>query len=230
MNGKEVAVIIVAAGSGSRFGGDVPKQFCLLEGHPVLMHSIERFARMMPEAGITVVLSADRVGYWKELCEQYDFHVSHNIAIGGATRWESVKNALETINPTAGTVLIHDGARPLVSAKTVANLCDAVKAGAEGALPVLPMVDSLRELDANGESKAVDRSRYVAVQTPQAFPTRLLQEAYRLPYTPVMTDDASVMEHAGHTDIRLVAGNAATLKITRSEDMDIAVLYLRRGY
>lgn len=230
MNGKNIAVIIVAAGSGSRFGGDVPKQFCLLEGRPVLMHSIERFARMMPEAEITVVLSADRVDYWNELCKQYDFSASHSIAIGGITRWESVKNALETVSDNIQTVLIHDGARPLVSNTTVSDLCEAVKAGAEGALPVLPMVDSLRETGTGGESTAVDRSRYVAVQTPQAFPARLLREAYRLPYSPMMTDDASVMEFAGHTDIRLVSGNAATLKITRSEDMDIAALYLRRGY
>lgn len=230
MNGKNIAVIIVAAGSGSRFGGDVPKQFCLLEGRPVLMHSIERFARMMPESEITVVLSADRVDYWNELCKQYDFSASHSIAIGGATRWESVKNALETVSDNIQTVLIHDGARPLVSNTTVSDLCEAVKAGAEGALPVLPMVDSLRETGTGVESTAVDRSRYVAVQTPQAFPARLLREAYRLPYSPMMTDDASVMELAGHTDIRLVSGNAATLKITRSEDMDIAALYLRRGY
>lgn len=229
MNSNTIAIIIVAAGNGSRFGGDTPKQFCLLEGKPVLMHSIERFHNKLPNAQITVVLSAERVDYWNELCHNYDLDIPHSIAIGGTTRWESVKNALETVSQTASIIMVHDGARPLVTEHTIDALCQAIANGADGALPVLPMVDSIRLQTAEG-SEAVDRSKYVSVQTPQAFPANLLKEAYQLPYAPNMTDDASVMEIAGHKNIALVDGNAATLKITRSEDLDITALYLRHKH
>lgn len=225
---RKAAVIIVAAGSGSRFGGNIPKQFCVLGDKPVLMHSIERFAGYLPGAEITVVLSADRVDYWRELCRQYSFDVPHQIAIGGATRWESVKNALENVNRQASVIMIHDGARPLVERDTIARLSEALEDGAPGALPVIPMVDSLRHIAADGHSEAVDRSRFVRVQTPQAFEAAKLLEAYRLPYSPVMTDDASVFEMADFGPIKLVAGSEATLKITRNEDLAIAGIYLSR--
>ncbi len=226
MKGKDTAVIVVAAGRGSRFGSELPKQFCLLDGRPVLFHSIERFRDALPGAEIITVLSADRIDYWNDICREYDFEAT-DICTGGSTRWESVSNALATIGSGIDKVLIHDAARPLVSADVVYRLLAEIESGAAGAIPVLPMVDSLRRLSPDG-SETVDRSLYRAVQTPQAFPLDKLLKAYTLPYSPEMTDDASVMEAAGFSDIRLIDGDEATLKITRPVDLAIAGLYLDR--
>ncbi|MDE6100566.1 MAG: 2-C-methyl-D-erythritol 4-phosphate cytidylyltransferase [Paramuribaculum sp.] len=223
-NGK-TAVVIVAAGSGSRYGSELPKQFCLLEGEPVVVHAIRRFHQSVPFAQIIVVVAADRKEFWENLSRENNIDYTQT-AIGGKTRWESVRNALEMIDDSTETLLIHDGARPLVESEVIYRLLDAIKGGAEGALPVMPMVDSLRKLTEKG-SMAVDRSLYQAVQTPQAFSAALLKSAYRLPYSPVMTDDASVMENAGHMKMALVDGSEKTLKITRPIDMEAASFYLR---
>lgn len=225
MRGPSTTVIVVAAGSGTRFGTALPKQFCLLDGLPVVMHCINRFRKFLAGAHIILVLSADRIDYWRQICEEFSFE-SPVIATGGATRWESVKNALPLIVDDSQVVMVHDAARPLVSRDVIDRLQKSLNDGAEGALPVLPMTDSLRQLNPDGTSKAVDRSRYMAVQTPQAFPTKLLVNAYNQPYCGTMTDDASVMEAAGYFDIRLVPGDEATLKITRPIDLSLTEIYL----
>ena len=172
---EKTAVIIVAAGSGSRFGSELPKQFCLLDGEPVLIHAIRRFHRALPHARIIVVVASDRKDYWTQmsLAENVGYTMT---AIGGATRWESVRNALETIDPDTETILVHDGARPLVEADVIFRLLDTIGRGADGALPVMPMIDSLRMQTESG-STAVDRSRFQAVQTPQAFCAAHLRSA-----------------------------------------------------
>lgn len=229
MSTPAVSVIIVAAGSGRRFGSELPKQFCMLGDKPVVMHSIERMARYMPGCEIILVLSADRTDYWRELCNSYKFSIPHKTAIGGATRWESVKNALDAAAPESEYFYIHDGARPLVSSAMLERINTALLTDAEGVLPVLPVTDSLRETTDGVHSSAVDRSRYYAVQTPQAFPAGILRNAYRLPYTTAMTDDASVVEAAGHHNIIMCEGEPATLKITGPLDIEIAALYLKQG-
>lgn len=226
MRGAEVSVIIVAAGSGSRFGSELPKQFCPLNGLPVVMHSINRFRTYLDGARIILVLSPDRMYYWKELCAAHSFN-SPEVTTGGRTRWESVKNALSLLDHRTKRVMVHDAARPIVRHHVVESLMNTLDKGAEGVLPVLPMTDSLRRIEPDGSSNAVDRSRYVAVQTPQAFPKQLLVEAYGQPYCGTMTDDASVMEAAGHFDIRMVKGDEATLKITRPMDLAIAEIFLK---
>jgi len=220
----DIGIVIVAAGTGRRFGGELPKQFCLLDGKPVVTHCIERFKRFVPGAHITVVLPADRMEYWHELKARYKID---NVAeaAGGDTRWQSVKNALAVLPKSILTVMIHDGARPLVDHTVVNNLLNAVKE-ADGALPVLAMTDSLRRLTGHGSSQAVNRADFYAVQTPQVFPAYKLKKAYDLPYDITMTDDASVMEAAGYKHIVLCQGDESTLKITRPIDLDIAHLYL----
>lgn len=215
----EVFIIIVAAGSGSRFGADLPKQFLPLCGRPLLMTTIDRMRLCVPEATQLVVLSEDFVDYWHELCENHDFQ-SPEIVVGGKTRWESVKNALAYL-PDGCVAFVHDGARPLVDKGVVEGLINAVTAGHQGALPVVPLVDSIRLLTADG-SQAVERSNYMAVQTPQAFDSTLLKLAYTRPYSPSFTDDASVMEAAGYSDLALVPGHAETFKITLPRDLALA--------
>lgn len=217
-------IIIVAAGSGSRFGSDVPKQFCLMAGRPVLMHTIEAMRLARPGAEILLVISESERGRWHSLCEEYGFD-SPTVVFGGSTRWESVKNGLAAIPCDAmphSVVLIHDGARPLVDKATVSRVCGATL-NTDGAIPAVPVSDSLRRLDEDGvRSEPVDRSEFRAVQTPQGFSLWRLRQAYQLPYKESFTDDASVLAEAGFLNITLVEGNPDNIKITNPRDIAVA--------
>jgi 2-C-methyl-D-erythritol 4-phosphate cytidylyltransferase len=228
MTNLPLHIIIVAAGTGSRFGAKLPKQFCLLGGRPVLMHSIDRLRAFCPEALFTVVISKEMEDLWHGLCSEYQF-VSPRIAYGGDTRWCSVKNAMFAQDaPTDGLTIVHDGARPIVMADVANRLIDVMlDEQNDGAVTVMAVTDSLREVQPDGSLNSVDRARYRAVQTPQIFRTALLREAYTLPYQSTFTDDASVMEAAGYGHIAAVEGSEATIKITRPHDLEIAALYLR---
>lgn len=220
-------VIIVAAGTGSRFGGDMPKQFLRLGDRPVLMHTIDAFRVALPECDIVVVLSPAMRGVWDELCKEHNF-VSPRITDGGATRWESVKKAVDSLADAQAstTVLIHDGARPLVPAEVIKKTV-AYARNTDGALPVVDVTDSLRRLEPDGvRSEAVDRSEYRSVQTPQTFSLWRLREAYSLPYQSDFTDDASVMAAAGFGNMVMVEGSRENLKITTPLDLKIAELIL----
>lgn len=229
MTDRLIYCIIVAAGTGSRFGSELPKQFCTLDGRPVLMHTIDRFRSAMPETRIIIVLNHDHMQLWEGLCRLHNFK-SPAIVFGGKTRWESVKNAIVGIElPSLGKsiVMVHDGARPIVSSGLLERVVTAAST-ATGVIPVVPVSDSLRELMPDGTSSPADRARFRAVQTPQAFDGRLLLEAYRLPYSDTFTDDASVMAAAGHPDTLLVDGDPRNIKITHPDDIKIAELYLDR--
>lgn len=217
-------VIIVAGGKGTRMGTDIPKQFLLINGMPVLMHTLEAFYRYNPAIDVTVALPADQLCYWAELCQKYQFNVAHRLVEGGETRFHSVYNALQQIRPE-GLVAIHDGVRPLVSTETITR-CFATAAEKGNAVPVLLSVESIREVTGPDTSKAVDRSKYRMVQTPQVFKTHRLVEAYRQPYTDRFTDDASVVERLGDT-IHLVDGNPENIKITNSIDLLLAEAMLK---
>lgn len=229
MNPVKTYHIIVAAGKGSRFGADLPKQFCLLDNKPVLMHTIERMRKSLPESEIVLVLNVDHLSLWEELCHRYDF-MSPRVVTGGSTRWESVKNAVDTIvlDPMLKSVItVHDGARPLINRPMIERIMTAA-CNASGAIPTVAVSDSLRMLDDDGvNSHPVDRQRLRAVQTPQAFDATKLKQAYTLPYEPGFTDDASVMAAAGYTDITLVEGDPHNIKITLPDDLAIASLYLQ---
>ena len=224
MKAQHIYNIIVAAGSGSRFGAALPKQYCLMNGRPVLMLTIENMRVALPDSHIVLVLNKDFVDYWAELCEQYSF-VSPRVVVGGDSRWQSVKNAVDTIPREAEVITVHDGARPIVDRMMVERLIAALD-GAPGAIPVVSVTDSLRRVNEQG-SAPVDRSQYKAVQTPQAFHADKLVAAYSLPFNPTFTDDASVMAALGN-DVALVEGDTYNIKITNPLDIEIAQLYLRQ--
>ncbi|MBO5272552.1 MAG: 2-C-methyl-D-erythritol 4-phosphate cytidylyltransferase [Muribaculaceae bacterium] len=224
MKAQHIYNIIVAAGSGSRFGAALPKQYCLMNGRPVLMHTIENMRVALPDSHIVLVLNKDFVDYWAELCEQYSFE-SPRVVVGGDSRWQSVKNAVDTIPREAEVITVHDGARPIVDRMMVERLIAALD-DAPGAIPVVSVTDSLRRVNEQG-SAPVDRSQYKAVQTPQAFHADKLVAAYSLPFNPTFTDDASVMAALGN-DVALVEGDTYNIKITNPLDIEIAQLYLRQ--
>ena len=215
--------IVVAAGSGSRFGAELPKQFCPLAGRPMLMTSLSRLDECAPGARLIVVLNVAMIEGWRSMCEEHAFALPHKIVVGGASRAESVKNALLTLDPErVGWISVHDAARPLVTRGMMERLIAAVEGGADGAIPVVPVTDSLRLVADDGSSQAVDRSRYRAVQTPQLFNGRLLLEAYSRPLLPTFTDEAAVMEAAGYTGLVMTDGDAACFKVTNPGDLERA--------
>ncbi len=218
--------IIVAGGSGKRMGTITPKQFLLLMGRPVLMHTIEVFHKFDPEIEIIVVLPESQIEKWKGLCQQYLFDVKHQIAQGGTTRFESVRNGLALIEED-GLVGVHDGVRPLVQTATL-NRC-YIEAGAYGtAVPVSDSKESVRIVDDKGLSHAVDRTTVRMVQTPQVFKVKILKSAYLQPFQNTFTDDASVVEAAGY-NIHLSNGNRENIKITTPDDMIYAEALLAHG-
>ncbi len=221
---KKIA-LIVAGGRGLRMGAELPKQFIALAGKPVLMWTIECFTKFDPEVELVLVLPADQFEEWKQLCSEYNFNLPVRLVEGGDTRFQSVKNGLESINGE-GIVFIHDGVRPLVSKATLENCFNsAVEHG--NALPVFSVVESLRKVTSLG-SQHIDRSEFRLVQTPQTFVVSGIQKAYQQPESDFFTDDASVYEAAGNT-ICLVNGNQENIKITTPVDLKIAEMFLKTG-
>lgn len=214
--------ILVAGGQGLRMGGDVPKQFLPLGGRPVLMHTIDRFREVFPDMHIIVVLPQGQHDYWHDLCRRHHLEGGFLTAPGGDTRFHSVLNGLNAIpaDVSEGLVGVHDGVRPFVSRDTLRR-CYEEAARSGTAVPVVPVVETLRHVSPDGESMTVPRSDYRLVQTPQVFSLDLLRRAYRQPYTPQFTDDASVVEALGER-ITLVEGNRENIKLTTPADLLLA--------
>jgi len=213
--------VIVAGGKGLRMGGDVPKQFLPIGGKPVLMHTIEVFRRALDDVEIVLVLPAEQHDYWQKLCKDYKFHSPELIAKGGETRFHSVKNGLALLpNDIEAVVGVHDGVRPFVSKETIRR-CFAAAAEGKAVVPVVAVVETVRQILPDGKSVTRPRDEYRLVQTPQTFPLALLKEAYQQPFSEAFTDDASVVEALGK-DIVMIEGNRENIKITTPSDLRIA--------
>ncbi|MBQ7662890.1 MAG: 2-C-methyl-D-erythritol 4-phosphate cytidylyltransferase [Prevotella sp.] len=218
-------IIIVAGGKGLRMGGDIPKQFLPVGGIPVLMRTMMRFHEYSPELQIILVLPKIQQEYWNSLCRQHQFNIPYMLADGGKTRFHSVQNGLALVpDDTDGVVGVHDGVRPFVSVETIARCYDeARQSGA--VVPVIPVVETVRHITADGVSHTVPRDEYRLVQTPQCFSIQLLKAANEQPYNDGFTDDASVVESFGH-EIRLVEGNRENIKLTTPGDMKMAEMLI----
>jgi 2-C-methyl-D-erythritol 4-phosphate cytidylyltransferase len=214
MGSLKKSIIITAGGVGKRMKSKLPKQFINLNGRPILMHTIERVYKIDPKLEIILTLPEKHLKTWKQLCIDHKFKVAHHTVNGGDERFHSVKNAL---NFSTGSIIgIHDGVRPVISRKMVNNLFDeAEKKGA--VIPVVEINESLRKITAKNY-KAVDRSKYRIVQTPQVFKADILKKAYQNPYQKEITDDATLVEKSGQK-IYMVEGDINNIKITYPRDM-----------
>ena len=219
-------MIIVAGGTGTRMGSDLPKQFHLLEGKPLLMHTILAFHQACPDASIVVPLPADQFSLWDELRKEHGFEIPLQVVAGGQTRFHSVKNALKIL-PAEGIVAIHDGARPLVSSNLILRAFEGANSDGN-AVPAVYLRDSLRKIEGE-KAVPVNRSFYLMIQTPQVFRLEEAHSAYQQEYRAEFTDDATVMESAGHT-IHLIEGEPVNIKITCPEDMAIAQALMTRPF
>lgn len=215
--------VIVAGGSGTRMKAALPKQFLPLAGEPLLMRTMRAFSDFTK---IVLVLPQAQIPYWHELCVQYGFSLPHNVVAGGTERFYSVKNALDCLLG-GGLVAVHDGVRPFVSREIIAGAFELAAANGS-AVPVIPVVDSLRRQVDDGNSEPVSRRNLYAVQTPQVFDLEKLRQAYDCDYSPEFTDDASVYEAAGYS-ISICQGSRYNFKITTAEDLHLAEVLVSAG-
>ena len=215
--------LIVAGGNGSRMESDMPKQFILLAGKPILMHTIEAFDQCNV-SNIIVVLPINQIDFWKELCTEFSFNLPHQIVAGGASRFESVQNGLLRCNEE-DLVAIHDGVRPFITTEIINNSFD-VAAQKGNAVAAVRLKDSIRKVDLLG-NKNVNRDAYFLIQTPQTFKCNIIKEAYQAQDHINFTDDASVLEANGHA-INLIPGDYKNIKITTPEDLLVAEAFFKK--
>jgi 2-C-methyl-D-erythritol 4-phosphate cytidylyltransferase len=214
--------IIVGAGFGSRMQSEVPKQFMLLNGKPILMHTIEAFHYSDFKPEIIVVLNVDFHTYWEQLCEKYNFSIPHTLIKGGLQRFHSVKNGIKAIRGKS-VIAIHDAVRPLASNELIC--CSFREAEQTGnAVVAIKSKESVRQQKGNS-SLSLNRDEIYLIQTPQTFQFEILNKAYKQEYRNEFTDDASVVERTGIT-LNLIEGESKNLKITFPEDLTLAEFYL----
>ncbi len=216
--------IIVAGGKGTRMGGNIPKQFLPLLSMPVLCHSILAFLHTIPGINIILVAPDGQLDSAQTILKSYLGQQHIAIVAGGETRFHSVQNGLKMID-NDGIVFIHDAVRPLVSQELIYRCYKGALAHGS-AIPVLPVNDSMRIIDENGDSRPVSRDRIRIVQTPQTFMTDIILPAFDRAYTPEFTDEATVVEASG-AKVYLVEGDKDNIKITDPGDMIIADTLLK---
>lgn len=219
--------IIVAGGSGSRMQSDIAKQFLLLDGKPILMHTLEAFANAELQPEILLVLNIHQHQYWEELCKAHSFSVKHLVVKGGEQRFHSVKNGLKAIKGK-GIVAIHDAVRPLVSSALISRSFAAAEANGN-AVAGVKATDSVRIINIEGKTEALNRENLLMIQTPQTFAIEILRKSYQQPFRNEFTDDASVVEYAGY-QIQVIEGARENIKITYPEDLEIASILKKKGF
>lgn len=238
--GRKKYVIVMAAGSGTRMGGDTPKQFLEIGGKAILRRSIEVFLAACPDVTVITVLQEHYVASWKKYCLSSGFVCPQIIAKGGITRFHSVRNALARI-PEGAIVAVHDGVRPLVTPELVGRMFRQAET-VPALIPVVPCVDTMKVLHkkktggsaavslCETEGAHVDREQLYAAQTPQMFHSEILIDAYSQPYDMAFTDDASVVSARGK-ELSFIIGERFNLKITAPDDLVLAeaVLNMRKG-
>ena len=215
-------IIIVAGGKGTRMGGEMPKQFQLLGGRPIVMHTIENLYALDSSLQIILVLPQEHIELWRSLCKEYSFEVPLMLTAGGTTRFHSVQNGLALVDDIDEALVgVHDGVRPFVSQRLYDDAFrEARISGA--VIPMIDIQDSLRHIiGCNGASEVVPRDRYRLVQTPQVFKLSVLRKAYEQRFVESFTDDASVVEAVG-IPVTAVEGNRENIKLTTPYDMMIA--------
>jgi len=224
-----VTAIIVAAGKGERLAADSDKPFVKLNGRPIISYSLSLFEEIAEIASIILVVSKEKTAEATALVTCCGSNKVKEIVTGGAIRQESVSNGLESLPPTTQTVLVHDAARPLVSKDMVLRLIAAGKT--KTTIPVLPVSDTLKEVEKGHVMRTVNRLHFCTVQTPQAFPREVILTAYHQAkcFGTVGTDDAALAEAAGFP-VQIIEGERSNIKITYPEDLLYAETLLKNKH
>jgi len=226
----KVFAIIPAAGSGSRLGGKVKKQFLPLHGKPIIIHTLQRFEHCSDVDEIVVAVPESDIVEIEELLSRYRIHKVSKAIVGGQKRQDSVRNALQRV--TAGDsdiILVHDAVRPFVESKKISQVIKACKEYDAAVVAVQPK-DTIRRSAGGGFfDQTVDRTALWLVQTPQAFRAKLLLRAFKKAYKDKFysTDEAALVERLG-VRARIVEGSYDNIKITTNEDLELGALILSR--
>lgn len=199
-------------------GATIPKQFMMLGQEPVLARTINLFSEALPKAELVVVLPEEHIALWRNIAARFDV-APHKIASGGKERFDSVKSGLAALSDEVETIAVHDAVRPLATKKLIIRLALAAE-DAQAVIPVIAPHDSIRQVEGE-RSYIVDRSQLRMVQTPQFFQAEVLRRAYEQSFSPLFTDDASVVEAAGG-EVTLIEGEVQNIKITTPIDLTIA--------
>lgn len=222
--------IIAAGGRGTRIASDLPKQYQLLDGKPVLMHTLEAFAGIANK--IILVIDPKMAELWTELCAVHHFSVEHEIVFGGNTRFASVKHGLNYIQVQYPgfsfqntAIAVHDAARPLISRDLIKQSFELCHQG-HGNVLGIKSTNSVR-IGSINSSQAADRNEVWLIQTPQTFPANILLQAFAQDEQENFTDEASVVEKLGY-DVLILESTPTNIKITYPEDFAIAQLYTQK--
>ncbi len=226
---QSAAAVIVAGGTGERFGRAGGKQLAVVAGAPVIAHTLRAFLDATSVDTVVLVCHPDRVGEFESVLAAMNTDVPRQVVAGGSTRQESVRNGLAALDESASTVVIHDGARPLVTRETIDSAIAALESWeCDGVVIGHPSFDTLKHVDSNRITGTPDRARYWTVQTPQVFRLPVLlrahDEAARDSYSG--TDDASLLERQGN-DVRVLEGPRENIKVTVPEDLAFIEAVLR---
>lgn len=213
-------LLLVAGGTGTRMGTELPKQFIRIAGQPVIYHTIKKFLSAEKDINIVIAIHPQWVNEIRSVVKNNFPEANIHFVNGGETRFHSVQNGLKEIHVNGGgIVLIHDAARPCVSIDTISRcIVQTQKHGS--AIPVITVSESLRHMK-DGKLMPVNRDEYRIVQTPQCFNIRDIKKAFEVEYDPSFTDDATVFEKAGFA-LNFVEGNPENIKITVASDLRFA--------
>jgi 2-C-methyl-D-erythritol 4-phosphate cytidylyltransferase len=223
---KKVAVI-VAAGSGSRMGREIPKQFLEIAGKPILYHTVDTFLSSFTDMQVVLVIARKYMSWGSDIARAFNEPSRISIVEGGASRFQSVKNGLAMINENS-VVFVHDGVRCLLTGQLI-HRCFEQALLKGSAVPTVATTETVRVLE-NGEHHMIDRSRVRMVQTPQTFLSTIIKKAFETEEREQFTDEASVVEWSGEK-VHLIEGEFTNIKITRPQDLAMAefILKVREG-
>jgi 2-C-methyl-D-erythritol 4-phosphate cytidylyltransferase len=232
---SRIVAILPAAGLGTRMGAETPKQFLELEGVPIVILSLRRIASCDEITDIIVATRGDGIPRLEERIRKEKFHQKVRVVAGGDSRQESVARALEEVPADAEIVLVHDAVRPFVTREQVARVIEEARR-CQAAILGIPAMDTVKEVkrtslpeDVALITATIPRERVVLAQTPQAFATKLLKEAYARAQADGISasDEAGLVERIGHA-VHVVLGSERNIKITKPADMELARFYLER--
>jgi 2-C-methyl-D-erythritol 4-phosphate cytidylyltransferase len=225
----KVALVMPAAGGGRRLGLDLPKALVDIAGRPMICRALEPFASVPGIVEVVVLVPAKaRAAFQDALASTVIGGAAPRVLAGGGTRQDSVRLGVEALQSFADIICVHDAARPLVTAKLISTVIAAAGRGRAATAATRP-VDSVRQDVAGGTSRAIDRSSFWLVQTPQAFPARLLRDAHRRAEAEavVATDDASLVEQVCGADVMVVPNDTPNPKVTTVTDLAFVCGLLR---
>src|ERR1700686_3326162 len=230
----KVSVILPAAGLGTRMGRAVPekagtsrKQFMLLEGSPILLHTIRKFVSTPAVSEIVVALRAEDMQWVRDLLEREHFAKPVRLVEGGDSRQDSVQNALATLDPGTELVAVHDAVRPFIEHSVLEKVFAEAQETGAAIVGIVP-VDTVKQVHRNKIRQTIPRERLILAQTPQVFRFDLLQQAFSKAREDGFagTDESSLVERLEQVEVSVIPGSDRNIKITKPSDMDLAKLFL----